>query len=90
MGMFDSVWTKCPKCNEEVEFQSKAGECSLRNFRSSSVPENIAQDLDMTIEQCPSCGAAVVLKYGGKPKSVRMQVEILDTEGADFESDDSL
>ena len=29
MGMYDSVWVKCPKCGEENEFQSKSGECIL-------------------------------------------------------------
>ena len=29
MGMFDSLIVKCPNCNEQVEFQSKAGGCNL-------------------------------------------------------------
>lgn len=29
MGMFDSVWVKCPKCGTENEFQTK----SERKFR---------------------------------------------------------
>ncbi len=42
MSNFDSVWTKCPVCSQEVEFQSKAGSCELRSYRTSSVPEVIA------------------------------------------------
>lgn len=90
MGALDSVWARCPNCNSDLEFQSKAGDCKSINFRSSSVPENLAIDLDQSMCTCPDCGTHVVLKYEGRSRRVRMQVEILDTEGADFESDDNL
>lgn len=46
MGMFDSVWVKCPKCNEENEFQSKSGESLLSNYTLEDCPDDILQDVN--------------------------------------------
>lgn len=60
MGLFDSVYARCPECGDEVEFQSKAGPCSLATYRMDSVPTAIAVDIDGDDEQCP-CGTGVRL-----------------------------
>jgi len=90
MGMFDSVWTKCPVCSHEVEFQSKAGSRELHSYRASSVPVEIALDLDSAAETCANCNTHLVLRHNERPRNVRMTVSILNTEEADFESDDNL
>jgi phage FluMu protein Com len=59
MGMFDSVYAKCPKCKADVEFQSKAGECVLERFWVDSVPPAIAVDLDGETVACQFCGSLV-------------------------------
>lgn len=84
MGMFDSVWTKCPVCSQEVEFQSKAGSCDLHSYSVSSVPVEIALDLDSVAETCIHCNTHLVLHYSEIPRRVRMAVSILNTEEADF------
>lgn len=61
MGMFDSVYARCPRCNEPVEFQSKAGECRLAGYNPNSVPMAIALDLDDSSESCPKCSYEVTL-----------------------------
>lgn len=33
MGCFDTVWLTCPHCNASVEEQTKAGPCSLADYR---------------------------------------------------------
>lgn len=76
MGMFDSVNVSCV-CGANVEFQSKAGECSLENYRPDAVPVEIALSLDDTCEVCRSCGRYVTLHLNIKPvPSVPMWVEI--------------
>lgn len=41
MGMYDSVWVKCPKCDTENEFQSKSGDCSLDHYTLENCPEDV-------------------------------------------------
>jgi len=78
MSSFDSVIVNCPSCGNEVEFQSKARgwNCSLKNFKPSKVPVEIALDLDCAIEQC-SCGAKVELKYSAPTKYVSIEVGLI-------------
>jgi hypothetical protein len=63
MGMFDSVYTHCKNCWEQVEFQSKAGDCRLASYHLSQslVPVEIALDLDGKSVTC-KCGAVITLK----------------------------
>lgn len=61
MGIFDSVYARCPRCNEPVEFQSKAGDCRLAGYSPESVPMAIALDLDDEWTNCPKCNHSVTL-----------------------------
>lgn len=62
MGMFDSLIVNCPRCGSEVEFQSKAGECSLARYNLWNVPKKIAADLEGEKEQCTGCMEFVEIK----------------------------
>lgn len=59
MGVFDRVYASCPKCGEQVEFQSKAGKCVLASYSTNSVPMEIASDLNGETEHCPKCESIV-------------------------------
>ena len=61
MGMFDSVIAKCPDCGGRVEFQSKAGDCSLAEYTPDNVPLKIMADIDGEVSSCQKCGR--VLKF---------------------------
>lgn len=61
MGMFDSLYVRCKKCRNEVEFQSKAGDCSLHSYTLSTVPANVAGDLVGQTETC-KCGNTISLR----------------------------
>ena len=37
MGMFDTVHVKCPHCFKDTSFQTKAGDCTLRDVKTFSV-----------------------------------------------------
>jgi len=65
MGVFDSVWAKCPNCGEPVEFQSKAADCVLADYELHSVPAAIAVDIDGETEVCKGCGTIVEIGYNG-------------------------
>ena len=60
MGMFDSVIIPCAVCGAPLEFQSKAGDCSLRSFTLDNVPSEIAADLNGQWERC-KCGAQTTI-----------------------------
>ena len=74
MGMFDSVFAACPKCGKEVEFQSKAGDCTLKRYSASSVPPEIAQDIAGDTQAC-ECGYVLRLAPTRPIERVCMVVE---------------
>jgi endogenous inhibitor of DNA gyrase (YacG/DUF329 family) len=62
MGLYDCVAIDCPACGTRVEFQSKAGNCTLHTYTIQSAPKLIAADLDGAEEKCSTCGRAVRLQ----------------------------
>ena len=64
MGMFDRVWVSCPKCGAQVEFQSKAGECILKDYTLNDVPPEIREDIVGEMEFCENCEEVVTIQYG--------------------------
>lgn len=72
MGMFDTVLVPCPKCGEEMEFQSKSGPCQLEEYKLGAVPAEILAGASIHTETC-SCGARVklVLQCMAVPTVVR-------------------
>ena len=54
--MFDSLRIKCTNCGHEIEFQSKAGDCTLHDYDIQGLPANIAMDLNGQSEECEGCG----------------------------------
>lgn len=75
MGMFDTVVGRCPKCQEAVDFQSKAGECTMERYYHTSVPPEIASDIDQDIESCPKCGFLVRIKIPEHAATIPMVTE---------------
>ncbi len=61
MGMFDSLIISCPKCDGHIEFQSKSGECILRNYTQDNLPTEVAIGMNGDIESCRSCKHSVKL-----------------------------
>lgn len=58
MGVYDSVMVKCPKCNEENEFQSKSGECSLRVYNLEDCPDDVLCNVNRHSPMRCVCGVA--------------------------------
>jgi len=61
MGMYDTAIVTCPKCGAEIEYQSKAGECSLLRYHVLKMPPRVAGDLDGEEQQCDECAAVIRL-----------------------------
>lgn len=74
MGMFDSVIAVCPKCGAQVEFQSKEGDCFLREYSACDVPIAIAKDVACDRVIC-KCGSEVTLRIP-EPDRVNMTVHV--------------
>ena len=62
MGLFDRVLVKCNNCEDHIEFQSKAGNCSMTTYEIFDMPPAIAEDLDNAVEKCDNCGQEVMIK----------------------------
>jgi len=56
MGMFDSVYVKCPKCETENEFQSKSGDCLCSNYTLENCPEDVLFDVNRHSPYRCECG----------------------------------
>lgn len=60
MGMFDSLYVPCPECGCKVEFQSKAGQCSLDHYTLDDCPLVVLADVaTQPIGVCSGCGMGV-------------------------------
>lgn len=46
MGMFDTVWVNCPKCGDELSFQSKSGDCVLANYKLENAPKDVMYNVN--------------------------------------------
>ena len=77
MGMFDSFYIRCPKCGNELEFQSKSGACALLSYRKSNLSPDVAIGIDGDIVECQFCKTNFKLKCN-LPK--RVQVKLISTK----------
>lgn len=63
MGCYDTVILECKTCGSEIEVQSKADECAMREFRKGrEIPISIITDIDGELVQCRGCGHSYRLK----------------------------
>ena len=76
MGMFDSVIAKCPMCDGDVEFQTKAGDCSLRTYTSNEVPLKLAAAIQGDISSCDSCGAIWRIEADVLPPPITIKMRL--------------
>ena len=59
MGMFDSVWVRCPKCETENEFQTKSGNCFLEEYTLENCPDDVLSDINRHAPiECYYCGTS--------------------------------
>ncbi len=58
MGLYDSVWMPCKKCGHEIDFQSKAGDCLMYDYKPTGIPYLIAREIHESgyVSRCRECG----------------------------------
>lgn len=56
MGMFDSVWTRCPRCGASNELQSKNGPRILENYYLDEAPFDVLAGISNEF-WCVECDA---------------------------------
>jgi len=57
MGMFDTIWVKCPKCKTENGFQTKSGDCILANYDLEDAPDDALANVNRHSPcKCEKCG----------------------------------
>lgn len=62
MGMFDSVWIKCPHCDKRVEEQTKDGECLCSNYDLEDAPPVLKTAVSGYPIECYECGENFTVK----------------------------
>ena len=82
MGLFDSVYVKCPKCGERTELQAKV-RCEMGKFAGENVPADIARGVDGDEFTC--CGTTWRVKTPAMPRVAL----IVRRAGQDDDGDDS-
>lgn len=55
MGLFDSLYIKCPTCKRQLEFQSKSGPCCCLSFKEKNLPVDVAVGMNGDIVSCEFC-----------------------------------
>lgn len=63
MGMFNSVYKSCPNdgCDGDLEFQTKAGSCTLASLGEDNISMSEAEDIDGDEACCMTCGTSYKL-----------------------------
>ncbi len=56
MGMYDTVWVECPNCGEENGFQSKSGDCILRDYTLEDCPDDVMENVNRHSPNTCDCG----------------------------------
>lgn len=74
MGMYDTVHFACPNCKTVIPVQTKAGNCSLRDYAAYKVPTTIAVDMVGNNVECEKCKGKYIIN-SSVPDHVSMQLE---------------
>lgn len=84
MGMFDSLYVKCPKCRNKLEFQSKSWVCGLYGFTKKNLSPEVAMGMDGDILRCQFCNKRIRLKCN-LPKVMKFKLVITKGKKFDYE-----
>lgn len=75
MGMFDIVHVPCPTCGVTAEFQSKSGDCLLKDFDLSETPPEVLRDVNRHgPTTCMKCETVFDVELGEEMRTVRWLV----------------
>ena len=61
MGAYNTILVPCPKCGDEVEFQTKSGSCDYQSYKLNLAPIEDVTGIKGEIEECPNCRSRVTV-----------------------------
>lgn len=64
MGTFDSIMLLCPRCDSEMEAQSKSGACLLDAYTLEDAPEDVLRGVNRHAPFSCSCGCKFDVNIG--------------------------
>lgn len=90
MGMYDTIWVKCPQCKSDVDFQSKSGECILGQYEIDNCPDDVMLDANRHSPVQCDCGALLeidrinrsVIINGAAGEKIKVSSHQTDLQGA--------
>ena len=85
MGLYDSVEVPCPKCGEEMEFQSKSGDCLCACYKLSEAPTDVLYDINRHSPYTCRCGT--VFEVECEVSKVMIEVEKLTGKAVEVLND---
>jgi len=63
MGCYDTVMVPCPSCGNREPFQTKSGECLLKEYDLEDAPQEVLGDVNRHAPyDCQKCGASFYVK----------------------------
>lgn len=81
MGMFDTIWVPCPTCGKKEGFQSKSGDCLLRDYELDEAPMNVLLDVNRhSPYQCTDCNTVFEVKFSVVATNVKSVIYKSDIE----------
>lgn len=75
MGMYDSLFVKCPNCKHMLEFQSKSGRCSLDRYSEKNLVPEVAIGLHGDIVKCDFCNKNIIVRCQ-IPRKVKIKLSV--------------
>lgn len=75
MGVYDSVWVKCPSCNHRIENQSKSGDCILANYNIEDAPQDVLEGIETELH-CYNCNHHIKIKM--ITKTIKVTIPIVE------------
>lgn len=84
MGMYDSLYVDCPKCGNQLEFQSKSGICALLSYKKNNLSPEVAVGINGDIIRCQFCNKRIKLKCD-IPKKVKIKLIVTKKLKFDYE-----
>lgn len=78
MGLYNSIYFACPRCDARLEAQSKAGDTECSTFESNEVPVVIAKDIENETLHCEACDRDWVIAATAQINTIVM---VLTTRG---------
>ena len=83
--MYDSLYVSCPECGNELEFQSKSGECCISSYKKGNLIPEVAIGMNGDTIRCQFCNHRIIL-ICDIPRRVKIKLKSLGKrKGFDYE-----